>query len=68
MKESALDGIPGLGEVRRKKLLRHFGSVKSIREASVEELNAVPGIPEPVAQAVYGSLRSGAPSVKVEAS
>jgi excinuclease ABC subunit C len=68
MKESALDGIPGLGEVRRKKLLRHFGSVKRIREASVEELTEIPGIPTAVAQAVYGSLRSGAPSVKVEAS
>lgn len=65
MKESALDGIPGLGEVRKKKLLRHFGSVKRIREATLDELRAVRGIPEGVAQAVYGALRSGAPSGRV---
>ncbi|MDQ4065215.1 MAG: excinuclease ABC subunit UvrC [Actinomycetota bacterium] len=56
MTRSALDGIPGLGDTRRKKLLRHFGSVKRIREASIEELASVQGIPQTVAQAVYDSL------------
>ena len=56
MTQSALDGIPGLGEGRRKKLLKHFGSVKRIREASLEELTAVGGIPRPVAEAVYEVL------------
>jgi len=56
MTKSALDGIPGLGETRRKKLLKHFGSVKKVREASVEDLNAVAGIPHTVAEAIYEAL------------
>ena len=56
MTKSALDGIPGLGVTRRKKLLKYFGSVKKIREASVENLSSVPGIPQTVAEAVYEAL------------
>lgn len=56
MTRSALDGIPGLGDTRRKKLLKHFGSVKRMREASVESLSSVPGIPQTVAAAVYEAL------------
>lgn len=56
MTRSALDGIPGLGETRRKKLLAHFGSVKKVREASLEDLNAVAGIPQTVAEAIYQAL------------
>ncbi|MDQ4125465.1 MAG: excinuclease ABC subunit UvrC [Actinomycetota bacterium] len=56
MTQSALDGIPGLGEVRRKKLLKHFGSVKRVREASLDDLRAVPGIPASVAEAVFDNL------------
>lgn len=59
MTQSALDGIPGLGEVRRKKLLRQFGSVKRMREASVEDLAAVQGMTKPVAHAVYEALHGG---------
>jgi len=44
MTASVLDDIPGLGEVRRKALLRHFGSVKRLKEASVEQIREVPGI------------------------
>ena len=43
MTASALDGIPGLGETRRKALLRHFGSVKKVRAATAEEIAEVPG-------------------------
>ncbi|MDQ3983118.1 MAG: excinuclease ABC subunit UvrC, partial [Actinomycetota bacterium] len=57
MTQSALDGIPGLGEVRRKKLVKHFGSVKRVRQASLEELRAVPGLPDSVAEAVFETLR-----------
>ena len=53
MTSSPLDTVPGLGEVRREKLLRHFGSLKRIREASLDELYEVPGIPRPVAESVY---------------
>jgi excinuclease ABC subunit C len=56
MTQSALDGIPGLGETRKKKLLKHFGSVKRIREAAPEDLEAVPGLPKKVAGAVYEAL------------
>ena len=58
MTQSALDGIPGLGETRRKQLLKQFGSVKKVREASLEELEAVPRLPRSVAAAVYESLHA----------
>ena len=44
MVESVLDDVPGLGEARRKALLKHFGSVKRLRAATVEEIAEVPGI------------------------
>ncbi|HEX2240828.1 MAG TPA: excinuclease ABC subunit UvrC [Actinomycetota bacterium] len=56
MTRSALDGIPGLGETRRKKLLAHFGSVKNIKAARLDELLAVPGVPQGVARSVYQAL------------
>ncbi|HTG68905.1 MAG TPA: helix-hairpin-helix domain-containing protein, partial [Candidatus Udaeobacter sp.] len=37
MVESKLNSIPGIGEKRRKLLLKHFGSIKKIKEASVED-------------------------------
>ncbi len=49
---SELESIPGVGPVRRKALLKTFGSLDRIRAASVEELAAVPGIPRSVAEAV----------------
>jgi excinuclease ABC subunit C len=60
MTQSALDSIAGLGEVRRKKLLRHFGSVKRIREASLEDLYEVQGVPKGVAEAVFEALHLNA--------
>ena len=56
MTRSALDGIPGLGDTRKKQLLKTFGSVKKVREATLEELQAVPRLPKDVAAAVYDSL------------
>ena len=49
----------GGGEKRKVQLLRHFGSLKQVREASLDELEAVPGVPQRVAAAVYESLREG---------
>ncbi len=60
MTRSALDSIPGLGEVRRKRLLKHFGSVKRVRQASLEELLEVPGLPRRVAESVHAALRGEA--------
>jgi excinuclease ABC subunit C len=62
MTASRLDGIPGLGEKRRKALLNRFGSVKRIRQASVEELAAVPGIGPALAAVVAAELGSAADS------
>ncbi|NMM23024.1 MAG: excinuclease ABC subunit UvrC [Phycicoccus sp.] len=44
MTASVLDGIPGLGDGRRKALLRHFGSVKKLKAASIDQIREVPGI------------------------
>ena len=49
---SQLEDIPGVGPKRRKALLSHFGSLKAIREADMDELLAVPGMNRPAAEAV----------------
>ncbi|QHN31119.1 excinuclease ABC subunit UvrC [Gordonia amarae] len=59
MTESALDGIPGLGQTRRTALVSHFGSVAKLREASIEEISAVPGIGVATATAVREALAVG---------
>ncbi|MDO8616837.1 MAG: excinuclease ABC subunit UvrC [Dehalococcoidia bacterium] len=53
---SALDEIPGVGPKRKKALLRKFGSVKTIREATVEEIAATPGFTLAVAEKVLAGL------------
>src|SRR5262249_54855355 len=53
---SSLDEVPGLGEVRRKALLRHFGSVKKLAAASVEEIASVPGVGPRTAAAILTAL------------
>ncbi len=69
MTTSVLDGIPGLGEVRRKALLRQFGSVKRLRAASTEEIAEVPGIGPALAETVATHLArdssGAAPAVNV---
>jgi excinuclease ABC subunit C len=62
MTTSALDGIPGLGETRRKALLRHFGSVKKIRAATVEDLQSVSGIGPALAATIAAELTREAPA------
>ena len=54
---SALDDIPGVGPKRKRALLKHFGSLAKVREASLEELQAVPGLPAQVARNIYHGLR-----------
>jgi excinuclease ABC subunit C len=56
MTTSSLDGIAGLGEARKKALLRHFGSLKRLKAASVEEVMAVPGVGRTTAAAVVAAL------------
>jgi len=52
MVESLLDDVPGLGEVRRKTLLKHFGSLKKLREAEAADIAKVPGIGPTTAAAI----------------
>ncbi|MDP5226111.1 MULTISPECIES: excinuclease ABC subunit UvrC [Arthrobacter] len=56
MTVSALDGVPGLGESKRKALLTHFGSLKKIKAATVEELTDVKGVGVVLAAAVHERL------------
>ncbi|HYN75525.1 MAG TPA: excinuclease ABC subunit UvrC [Candidatus Limnocylindria bacterium] len=68
MTASALDGVPGLGETRRKALLRHFGSLKRLRTATAAEIAEVPGVGPRTAAAVVAALAqpgSGAAGVNV---
>jgi excinuclease ABC subunit C len=60
MTASVLDDIAGLGDVRRTVLLRHFGSVKAMRAATVEEIREVPGIGEALAATIHLRLHDTA--------
>ncbi len=54
--KSSLEDIPGIGPGRRKQLLKHFGSLKKIKESSLDELLTVPGLPEKVARDIFNSF------------
>jgi excinuclease ABC subunit C len=56
MTVSALDNVAGLGEVRRKALVRHFGSVAALRRAEVDQILEVPGVGRRTAEAVVAAL------------
>ncbi|SFL07778.1 excinuclease ABC subunit UvrC [Geodermatophilus ruber] len=60
---SLLDDVPGLGETRRKALMKQFGSLKRLRAATVEELMAVPGIGRRTAEAVQAAVAVPAAAV-----
>lgn len=53
MTTSVLDGIAGLGEVRRKRLVKELGGVKAVKAADLAQLKALTWLPDPVAEAVY---------------
>ncbi|WP_130469979.1 excinuclease ABC subunit UvrC [Candidatus Magnetaquicoccus inordinatus] len=57
--QSGLDQIPGIGPQRKKLLLRHFGSTKAIREAGMDALREVAGVPEHVAQRIVDFFQEG---------
>ncbi|MCV7360452.1 excinuclease ABC subunit UvrC [Mycolicibacterium neworleansense] len=63
MTASALDSVRGLGEQRRKALVTHFGSVARLKDATVEEITAVPGIGVTTAKAVLAAL-GGEPPIE----
>jgi excinuclease ABC subunit C len=59
MTRSVLDDVPGLGPTRRKRLLKEFGSVKRLREQTVETLEALSWLPDRVARELYDHLHGG---------
>lgn len=59
MRRSKLDDIPGLGPKRRKQLVKEFGSVARVKEASVEDIAALPGFGPKLAQLIHDALNAG---------
>jgi excinuclease ABC subunit C len=59
MTRSVLDSIPGVGETRRRQLVRHFGSARGAAQASLEELEQVPGLGPRLAKVVHDHLHGG---------
>lgn len=57
VKASALDEVPGVGPARAQALIRHFGSLAKVREASVEQISLVPGIGATTAAAILKAVR-----------
>ncbi|WP_110241367.1 excinuclease ABC subunit UvrC [Nocardioides gilvus] len=64
MVESVLDDVPGLGEIRRKALLKHFGSLKKLRLATVEEIALVPGIGARTAATIKEAVAKDSPKAQ----
>ncbi|MFF8901346.1 excinuclease ABC subunit UvrC [Streptomyces lydicus] len=62
LKSSPLDAVPGLGGTRRQALLKHFGSLKKLRAATVDEICEVPGVGRKTAETVAAALAGAAPS------
>ncbi|MFE2962990.1 excinuclease ABC subunit UvrC [Streptomyces sp. NPDC059340] len=61
-KASPLDEVPGLGETRKQALIKHFGSVKKLRSATIDQICEVPGIGRKTAEAVAVALAQAAPA------
>jgi len=59
MTASSLDGIPGLGEARKKKLVQTMGGVNAVKKASLEELTALSFLPDAVAAAIHAKFHPG---------
>lgn len=51
--KSVLEDIPGVGETRRKALMRHFRSIEEMKSATVEQFSEIPEIPEHIARGIY---------------
>jgi excinuclease ABC subunit C len=56
MRASVLNEVPGIGPKRRRALIKHFGSMEKIRQATAEELESAPAMSKPAAEAVYRAL------------
>ncbi|MEV5605930.1 excinuclease ABC subunit UvrC [Streptomyces sp. NPDC052299] len=62
IRASPLDAVPGLGDTRKQALIKHFGSVKKLRQATIEEICEVPGIGRRTAESVAVALAAAAPA------
>ncbi|MER7621327.1 excinuclease ABC subunit UvrC [Streptomyces sp. NPDC126503] len=62
IRTSPLDDVPGLGATRKQALIKHFGSVKRLRQATIEQICAVPGMGRKTAEAVVVALAQAAPA------
>ncbi|MFI1163668.1 excinuclease ABC subunit UvrC [Streptomyces sp. NPDC020801] len=58
----ALDEVPGLGETRKQALIKHFGSVKKLRSATIDQIREVPGIGRKTAETIAAALARAAPA------
>lgn len=56
IKDSVLDEIPGIGDTRKKLLLKHFGSVRQLRKAEIKDIMEVPGIGKELAEMILGMM------------
>ncbi|MET8452283.1 excinuclease ABC subunit UvrC [Streptomyces sp. NPDC005209] len=57
-----LDAVPGLGETRKQALIKHFGSVKKLRSATIDQIQEVPGIGRKTAETIAAALAQAAPA------
>jgi excinuclease ABC subunit C len=64
--QSVLEEIPGVGEVRKKALLRHFGSLKRVRGATIEELSSVDGLGAEIAERIHTYLHGTAAELRAQ--
>jgi excinuclease ABC subunit C len=62
LRAGPLDEVPGLGESRKQALVKHFGSVKKLRQATIEQICEVPGIGRKTAETVAAALAQAAPA------
>ncbi|GAA4119276.1 excinuclease ABC subunit UvrC [Streptomyces hundungensis] len=61
-KAGPLDAVPGLGDTRKQALIKHFGSVKKLRSATIDEICEVPGIGRKTAETVAAALAEAVPA------
>lgn len=61
-KAGPLDAVPGLGEARKQTLIKHFGSVKRLRSATIEQICEVPGIGRKTAEVIVAALAGATPA------
>ncbi|MFE9630236.1 excinuclease ABC subunit UvrC [Streptomyces sp. NPDC006463] len=62
LKAGPLDEVPGLGETRKQALVKHFGSVKKLRQATIDQICEVPGIGRKTAETVAAALARAVPA------